>query len=298
MTEDPLQDIEDRSMVLADGRTVSWTVWGHPAGVPLLRLPGTPGSRWTVRADRTPWRDRGLRVLTTERPGYGRSSRLPGRHFSEHSDDLAAILDHEGVERAFVTGGSGAAPHILSFLSRHPDRVRAATVTAGAAPLREQDIGQMIELNQQGHRLARAGEVDKLRALLDAKRESLLADPLAGMRGAMDGAPADDLEIMSDPAWQAVFARSVTEALGGGSGGWLDECLALANDWPEIDLSAVAPSVTWWHTQSDRNAPIDAARALVDQLPNAHLTIWPEGGHLAAYRHEGEVLDELLSRGT
>jgi pimeloyl-ACP methyl ester carboxylesterase len=283
MTEDIFHDVDDRSAVMPDGRTVAWTAWGDPAGTPLLRIPGTPGSRWNVRADRTPWRDRHLYALTTERPGYGASTRLPGRRFSEHADDLARLLDVEGVDRAFVTGGSGAGPHILSFLSRHPDRVRAATVTAGAAPLREQDVASMIELNQQGHRLARARDTDGLLTLLEEVRGQLVADPLAGIRATMAEAPADDLAIMNDPAWQVAFIRSVRESLAVGAEGWLDECLALANDWPEIDLTAVTPSVTWWHTPADRNAPFEAAKALVDQLPNARLN--------------GEVLDELLSRG-
>ncbi|BEP12946.1 alpha/beta hydrolase [Acidothermaceae bacterium B102] len=294
MTEDIFHDVDDRSAVMPDGRTVAWTAWGSPTGTPLLRIPGTPGSRYSVRADRAPWRDRGLFVLTTERPGFGASTRLPGRRFSEHADDLARLLDVEGVERTFVTGGSGAGPHILSFLSRHPDRVRAATVTAGAAPLREQDVEQMIELNQQSYRLSRARDVEGLLALL---RANMSDDPLADIRSAMATAPHDDLAIMDDPAWQQAFARAQRQALGGGPEGWLDECLALDNDWDEIDLSAVTPSLTWWHTRADRNTPFESARALVDQLPNARLNVWAEGGHLAAYRREGEVLDELLSRG-
>ena len=59
----------------------------------------------------------------------------------------------------------------------------------------------------------------------------------------------------------------------------------------------MTPSVTWWHTAADRNAPLESARALVAELPNATFRMWPEGGHLAAYRLEGEILDELLARG-
>jgi pimeloyl-ACP methyl ester carboxylesterase len=89
MTEDLYADVVDEDLVRPDGRTVAWTRTG--SGTPLLRLPGTPGSRWSIRADRSAWTDRGLQVITTERAGYGRSSRLPGRRFREHSDDLAAI---------------------------------------------------------------------------------------------------------------------------------------------------------------------------------------------------------------
>jgi len=295
--DDIFHDVTDHSAVMPDGRTVAWTTWGEPAGVPLLRIPGTPGSRWTLRADHTPWQGRSLRVLTTERPGYGASTRLPGRRFAEHADDLALILDIEGIDRVFVTGASGGAPHILAFAARHPDRVRAVSIMAGAAPVNDEQIGQMIDLNQRSLRLSRAKDVVGMHELLGPFGVHLHADPLASMRGLMAEAPAEDQAIMNDPAWQASLTRSIREALRPGIDGWIDECFALSNDWPEIDLGSVTASVTWWHSEHDRNAPFESAQAVVDQLPNGRLVVWPAGGHFAAYRFEGKALDELLSRG-
>ena len=96
---------------------MAWTEWGPRGWVPLLRLPGTPGCRLSVRSDTTPWAERGLWVITTERPGFGASTRLPGRGFAEHADDLAAAMDHLGLDAVHVTGASGrrhtscASPH-------------------------------------------------------------------------------------------------------------------------------------------------------------------------------------------
>jgi hypothetical protein len=87
------------------------------------------------------------------------------------------------------------------------------------------------------------------------------------------------------------------EALNAGVGGWIDETLAIFGDWHDIDPGRVGPSVTWWHTASASNAPFGAAKRLVAALPNATLHVWREGGHLAAYHHEPQVLDEMLARG-
>ena len=290
-------EVHERRLIVRDGRTVAWTEWGPANPVPVLRVPGTPGSRWTIRGDRTPWADHGLRVLTTERPGYGESTRLPGRRFAEHADDLAEILDTASLDRVFVMGGSGAAPHILAFLSRHPDRVRAATILAGAAPLAQDEVGTMIPINQQAHVLAKANDRAGLEGLLAPIRDELLADPLAGFRSTMAEAPADDQAVINDPVWQQAFIRAVREALGGGIDGWVDESMAIVQDWDDIDLTAVTPSVTWFHTAADRNAPLAAARRLVEQLPHAQFRLWDDGGHFAAYHREGEILDELIARG-
>src|SRR4051812_10870903 len=107
--------VTDHTLQVGDGRTVAWTQSGDPEGRPVLRVPGTPGSRWAVRADQQPWLDRQLLIITTERPGFGVSSPFPGRGFVEHADDLAAILDQLGIDRLPVYGSSGAAPHILAL---------------------------------------------------------------------------------------------------------------------------------------------------------------------------------------
>jgi pimeloyl-ACP methyl ester carboxylesterase len=288
--------VVDHTLDLPDGRTVAWTESGDPDGRPVLRIPGTPGSRWTVRADQQPWLDRKLRMITTERPGYGASTRLPGRGFLEPADDLAAILDHLGVDALPVYGASGGAPHILALCARHPDRVAAATILSGAAPITDAEAAEMIPLNQQGRDLALAGDLAGLQELLRPLREAILDDPLASFRDIMSTAPPDDLEIMSDPQWQESFVRAVREALQQGVEGWADESFAMERRWDDIDLSAVRASVVWRHAPHDRNVPASAARRIVDALPSATWQEWDDGGHLVAYRREGEVLDDLLSR--
>lgn len=289
-------NIIDRRLVRPDRRTVAWTETGTLDGRPVLRLPGTPGSRLWLRADQTPWVERGLRIITTERPGFGASSRLPGRGFAQPADDLAAILDELGIDRLPTYGSSGGAPHILAFAARHPDRVAAASVVAGVAPIDDGEVEQLIGVNAEGFRLAMAGDIAGMRRLLAPLREALLADPLASFRDVMHTAPPLDQQIMRDAAWQATLELGIREALRPDVDGWVDESMLMLSDWPEIDLQAVQASVTWWHGERDRNAPLSAVRRVVAQLPNARLVVWPGAGHLNAYRLEGEILDELLAR--
>src|SRR5215213_4475525 len=78
-----LDGVLERQLVRPDGRVVAWSEWGDPGGRPVLRVPGMPACRYAIRADRTPWIERGLWMVTTERPGFGTSTRLPGRGFAE-----------------------------------------------------------------------------------------------------------------------------------------------------------------------------------------------------------------------
>ena len=232
------RDVADCSAELPDGRTIAWTDYGAADGVPLLRFPGTPGSRWVIRADRAPWAERSLRVITGERPGFGRSSRLPGRGFTEHADDMAYLLDRLGLDRVHVLGASGGAPHVLAFAARYPDRVRAVTVISGAVPLGKADADRLIPLNRRGYDLVAARDIGGLRALLQPVAASMVADPLAAFAGVMATAPPEDQAVMADPVWKQALTRGLRESLLGGIDGWVDETLAVFGRWDDVDLAA------------------------------------------------------------
>jgi pimeloyl-ACP methyl ester carboxylesterase len=298
MTPSVLEGVREGRTRRPDGRVVAWCEWGPVDGVPLLRVPGTPGSRHSMRADRTPWAERGLRVVTTERPGFGASTRLPGRGFAEPADDLAAVLDALEIERAHVIGGSGSAPHQLCLAARHPERVVAMSIVVGGAPPTPEEVAREVGINRLAYELITSGDLDGLRALLAENAAALTADPLAAFGAIMAEAPAADRSVMAEPAWQEAFAVGVQEALRQGADGWADESIALLTRWDDVDLAAVRTSLTWWHGAADANAPLSAAERLLAQIPHAELRLFePHEGHMAGYHREGEILDELLARG-
>ena len=245
--------VSEGRLTLRDGRTLAWRAYGPNDGLPLLSFQGTPGSRFSRHPHEDVYDRLHVRMTVFDRPGYGASTRLPGRGISVVADDAAELLDHLGIEIAHVSGGSGGCPHVLAFAARHPERVHAATVVVGAALLVEEDLGGLIELNRQGWHAAREGW-NAMHALLEPRRDEALADPLAGFRAAMEAAPETDKAVMDDPAFQRVLVESLTEALRPGAEGWADESMALSLPW-DFDPSEVQCGVTWWHGEHDANAP-------------------------------------------
>ena len=286
--------MSDGRLTLHDGRTLAWREYGPSGGRPILRFQGTPGSRNSRHPHEDAYERLDARVIVFDRPGYGASSRLPGRGVAVVADDAAELLDHLGLDAVHVSGGSGGGPHALAFAANHPERVRAATVVVGMAPIEEEDLGGLIELNRQGWHAAREGW-DAMYELLAPMRESVLADPLAGFRAAMEAAPASDQAVMDDPAWQRVLVEDVTEAFRPGAEGWADEAMALNLPW-DFDVADVRCSVTWWHGEHDANAPLAAVRRLLDGASGVDLRVWADAGHLEAYRRHDEIVGELLAR--
>src|SRR6266851_7540654 len=91
VTEDGLM-YEDGELQRRGGRTLAWRWWCEPGGTPVLRLQGTPGSRLYRHPDPAILRDLGVRYLMADRPGYGGSTRSPGRS-EEHTSELQSHHD-------------------------------------------------------------------------------------------------------------------------------------------------------------------------------------------------------------
>ncbi|MDQ2933733.1 MAG: hypothetical protein M3R49_01920 [Chloroflexota bacterium] len=143
-----------------------------------------------------------------------------------------------------VCGSSGAAPYILAFAARHPGRVRAATILVGAAQIVDDEASQLIGLNAEGYRLAKAGDADGMNRLLAPVRDSLLADAVASFGEVMEMAPPLDQAIMRVPPGSRPSPVGLGRHCARGVEGWVDESLALSASWPEIDLAAVRTSLT------------------------------------------------------
>jgi pimeloyl-ACP methyl ester carboxylesterase len=90
---------------------------------------------WDAQAGH--FRDR-RRVVRWDRRGMGRSrADEPAESRARHADDLAAILDTEGIERVTVVGHAGGGPSALTFAERFPDRTEALVLDEPPVPAAE-----------------------------------------------------------------------------------------------------------------------------------------------------------------
>lgn len=197
------------------------------------------------------------------------------------------------IKRAYLIGISGGGPHVLAFAAFHPDRVEAATVISGAAPLKPEEEEGLVEVNLRSRRLVQAGEMEELLAMYEAMRGTILADPLGALQAIVPDASEDDKVAMQNRMWLQSMADAMVEALKPGAEGWVDEGIALAMPF-DFDPADISASVTWWHAAQDRNAPLSAAQRLVNELPKGRLELLPDG-HIVIGQ-DAEFLDELLSR--
>lgn len=274
----------NQSITLPDGRTLCFAEWGDPDGFPVLSLHGTPGGRLERHPDESRYVEAGARVITYDRPGYGGSSRMPGRMVVDCVGDVSAIADHLGIGTFSVVGGSGGGPHSLAVAARLPDRVVRARCAVGVVPFGLPDIDffeGMDPLNVTEFGWAVEGEArlaPELERELREMGERVAADPtkLLGDDWGLDEA---DRAVMERPDMAVVITESTEDLLRGGVWGWVDDDLAFVRPWG-FDLSEIAVPVEVRYGARDVLVPAAHGAWLGRNVPGAIVVVEHGEGHM------------------
>jgi pimeloyl-ACP methyl ester carboxylesterase len=112
----------DQTLVLSDGRTLGYALWGEPGGTPVLLVGTSPGSR-LLCPDLPATVAAGVRLVTVDRPGSGRSDPDPHPGMARWVADTGALVDHLRLERLGLVGWSGGGQFALAAAAGLPDRV-------------------------------------------------------------------------------------------------------------------------------------------------------------------------------
>jgi non-heme chloroperoxidase len=79
----------------------------------------------------------GFRVVAHDRRGHGRSSQVWDGHDMDHyADDVAAVVEHLGIQGAVHVGHSTGGGEVVRYMARYPgDKVAKAVLIAAVPPL-------------------------------------------------------------------------------------------------------------------------------------------------------------------
>jgi pimeloyl-ACP methyl ester carboxylesterase len=190
------------------------------------------------------------RVVTFDKRGQGLSDRISGApSLEQRMDDVRAVMDDIGSQRAVIVGFSEGAAMSMLFAATYPERVAQLIVFGGLAvsPLffsndLEEIIARRIKAWGTGEMMktvvvSQAANQDSVRQF--AKLERLSASP------------------------GAIRALSLLNA--------------------EIDVRPILPTIQVptlvLHRRTDARIPIEIGRNVAAQIPNARFLEYPDGDH-------------------
>jgi pimeloyl-ACP methyl ester carboxylesterase len=283
-----------------DGRNLDVYVAGPADGEVLFFHSGTPSAPVVFEPMVEQMAARGLRYVAFSRPGYGSSTRRPGRSVADVVDDTETVLDHVGAERAWIVGWSGGGPHALACAALMPERCRGVATIASIAPYPAEGLDYMAGMGEENVEEFEAA-LDGPDALLVFKERNwpifraVTADEVAGSLGDLVDA-VDRGSVTGDFA--EYLAASFREALRESYWGWFDDDMAMVKPWG-FDLNAIRKPVHLWQGRHDRMVPFEHGEWLAAHVPSAIPHLFDDEGHLSiVVAMFGRVLDELTSMRT
>ena len=276
-------------------RRLGFAEFGPAAGRPLLWFHGTPGARRQIPPEaRTLAHERGVRIVSVERPGVGDSTPHLYTALVQFAADVEELCDALGVERFAVAGLSGGGPYALACAHEIPERVVAAAILGGVAPA-------------AGPEAAAGGAVGFSRALapLFERARRPLGSLLRGLVRILEPfqeqavdlfasrMPPGDQRLFEDAGIRRMFvedlllgSRHQMQAI------WLDAVL-FARPWG-FRLEDIQIPVHLWYGDGDTIVPVDHGKHVAARIPGAKLRIRHDEGHLGGLGASKEIFDSVL----
>jgi pimeloyl-ACP methyl ester carboxylesterase len=287
---DPFEQV-----LLPDSRHLDVRVTGPADGLPLVFHHGTPGAATPVHALERAVHARGLRLVTTSRPGYGRSARQPGRSVVDVVADTDAVLAALGAERCVTMGWSGGGPHALACGARL-GAAAAVLVVAGVAPYEADGLDWMAGMGEDNiveFSATLQGE-DRLRPLLRQQGELLRGISAGDIVASMESLLPDVDRAALTGEFGEDMAASFRDAVRVGVDGWLDDDLAFAKPWG-FSLAEISVPTMIWQGSADLMVPFAHGQWLASRLPAASAHLEEGEGHLSVGLGKLDaMLDELV----
>jgi pimeloyl-ACP methyl ester carboxylesterase len=287
-----------------DGRVLRVRDAGEPDGAVVMYFHALAASRLDLCFGEQLAAERGVRLVSFDRPGYGGSTAAPFG-LASIGADAHAIADRLGVDRFATLGWSGGGPGALAAAAVSGGRVSRVGIASGVAPF-QLVPGALDSLDDNGRAALSLLPDDPVAA---ASAFAAGFEPLVEVFR-VSGGPGvvtafEDLnwlshrdnELLHDPRIVAAFEETVREAFSQGTSGAGWDYVSWIGEW-DIDLSAVTCPVFLWYGSDDRIVPLARGLWLSENLPQTRLVVHDDEGHYGILDHLGEMLDALTEQDT
>lgn len=281
-----------------DGRTLEVLTGGAVDGFPMLLHGGQPSAAVPFGPLDQVAADRGLRLVTWSRPGYGGSTPRPAGDDTRVADDVTdtvAVLDSLDLDEFITLGWSGGGPRALACAALLPDRCRAAASLAGVAPYDAEGLdwfAGMAPENVAEYTAAAQGP-EAYQEYLEREFVPVLsasADEVAAALGELV-TPVDRAAITGDFAgW---LSETFRRAGAQGVVGMRNDGLTVMRPWG-FDLADIRVPVAIWQGRQDAMVPFAHGEWLAGHVPGARVHLLDQHGHLSLFAEIDAILDDLV----
>ena len=281
--------VADHVLRLTDGRKLGFKVYGDHAGMALLFLHGTPGSRSKFAIGHDAGRELRLAIVAPDRWGYGLSDAPAAPSLPAFADDMAALMDHLGYQRFAVGGISGGGAYATAVAACFAPRVTALALASPMGPVAGLEPRQAVSTFHRFCFGVLPRSPTTVAAVFALFRASLERSPrLAAHLATLRSGPRDKARL-ARPEISRWLLGSFREGLRQGTRGPVIDLTLFSRHWG-VDPGTIGAPTRLWIGTADTAVPVSAARQLARSIPECTLTELPAERHFWVAENYREVL--------
>lgn len=265
-----------------DGVQIFYKDWG-PRDAPVIHFHhGWPLSADDWDAQMLFFLSKGFRVVAHDRRGHGRSSQVWDGHDMDHyADDVAAVVQHLGIQGAVHVGHSTGGGEVVRYMARHPgDKVAKAVLIAAVPPLMVQTPGNPGGLPKS--------VFDGFQAQVASNRAQFYHDVPTG--------PFYGYNRPGVEASEGIIGNWWRQGMIGSAKAHYDGIVAFSQTDFTEDLKSITQPVLVMHGDDDQIVPYESSGPLSARLlPNGTLKTYKGYPHGMPTTHADVINADLLA---
>ncbi|MFN2491054.1 MAG: alpha/beta fold hydrolase [Actinomycetota bacterium] len=265
--------MRDSQVDVAGGRELAYTDIGQPDWPCVFFFHGAPSSRLRLAYLEQWFLAEEVRVVSLDRPSYGRSSPQPDRSMDDWPTDVAALADALGIDRFVVAGHSSGGPYAVACAAVLGVRVLAGIILGGVTNMAWPDAWEGYSDTES--ELMRLPDEE---AAVAWSVERFGADGGGFLAASGFELPKPDEQLYANEEIARLLASARAEAFRQGVTGYAQDIFVQGRSWP-FDPSAIAAPVHVVHGELDTLLPLAHSRHTSEVIAGSNLRVLPGHGH-------------------
>lgn len=263
-------------LALPGDRALAFRPYGPAAGTNVLFVPGA-ASGSAMRFGQELLHDRGLRLISVDRPGLGGSTADERKSLASVGDDLLRLTARLGGPLPIVANSQGAPFALAAALAGAASRlVLVSPADEVAYPAITRQLPEPVR--------ALVAALPAAPENAAARFADFSADRFFDF--VLGDYPVSDSAVYGDPGFRALFRAALGEGFAQGPDGYARDTALAMLPWA-LDLGAIDVPVTVLFGGDDTNHSPDLGATLATRIPAAERVVVPGvGGSLLWARPE------------
>ena len=283
-----MQNPFSNKFLLDGGREITFSHLGDKTGVPILYIHGFPGSRYDIKAffDTDSLKEKGLQVISFDRPGLGASEIKTNRDVHDFSISVTQLMDSLSIDKFHVIANSSGSLYAYELSYAMPERLLSIDIIAGFMPS-EADVPSVYKKGFDVSGLMSRITIVKMKLKLMNKPNHYFSKQIPFM---IDKETFKDEEMLTD------LSRAHVIGFGNDMPGVIRE-FKIITTYSGIKPEELTSHFEFWYSNSDKMFDIEKVRKTLSVLKSSNINIVDARSHIhTTLVAINPILDRILEK--